>query len=93
MWASHTLAHVLGRKYQEGLPTIRYAGPGRRAHPRGGGKHPRMRVRESGNRTRRGERTAALAEFRSLRYVTLMPAVSKKLAMVVSLVNQKNPCS
>jgi len=51
-----------------------------------------MKVPESGNRTRRGERMAALAEFRSLRYVMSMPAVSK-LAMVTSLVNRKSPCS
>jgi hypothetical protein len=55
MCASHTLAHVLGRKYQEGPPTIRYAGPERRAHLQGEAKDPRMRVLESGNRTRRGE--------------------------------------
>jgi hypothetical protein len=92
MCASHTLAHVLGSKYQEGPPTIRYAGPGQRAHPRGEANDPRMMVLENGNRTRKGERTAAQAEFRSLRYVTSMLAVSKS-AKVVSLVNQKNPCS
>jgi hypothetical protein len=51
-----------------------------------------MKVPESENRTRRDERTAALAEFRSSRYVMLMLAVSKS-AMAASLVNRGDPCS
>jgi hypothetical protein len=92
MCASHTLAHVSGHKYQEGLPTIRYASSGWSVHRRGEVKDPRMKVPESGNRTQNGEKKAALIEFQFLRYVTSMPAVSK-LAMVASLVNQEDPCS
>lgn len=54
MCASHTLAHVLVRKYQEGLPTTGYVGPGRLAFQRGEVKDLRMRVPESENRTRTG---------------------------------------
>lgn len=91
MCASHTLAHVLGRKYQEGLPTTGYVGPGRLEFRRGEAKDLRMGVPESENRTRTGWRTGSLAEFRSSRYVTMLAA--SKLAMVASLVNRGDPCS
>jgi hypothetical protein len=92
MCASHTLAHVLGRKYREGLPTTPRAFPGRPADLQEEARVPRMKVPESENRTRRDERTAALAEFRFSRYMMSMLAVSK-LAMVASLVNRGDPCS
>jgi hypothetical protein len=92
MCVSHTLAHVLGRKYREGLPTTHYVGPGQPAYRQGEAKDLRMKVPESKNRTRMGDQMAALAEFRSSRYVMSMLAVSKSV-MVASLVNRGGPCS
>jgi hypothetical protein len=91
MCTSHTLAHVSGRKCQEGLPTTHYVGPGWPAYQRGEAKDLRREVPESENRTQMGERTGSLAEFRSSRYVTMLAA--SKLAKVASLVNRGDPCS
>ncbi len=90
---SHTLAPVSGRSYRECHPTTLYAGTERPAY--------RLRVAKGLRKTRdlgsehlirKGERTAALAGFRSSSYVKLRE-VGSRLAMAASLVDRGGPYS